>query len=241
MLPTGLLFALIIMAKLGTTAALSQCKSGPAALVFLHGLGDTPAGWSSLQQTLPQLKPRLKEVKYVFPPAPMTEITINGGMSMPGWFDLYDWPIGVNSRDDKEGILRSVSQIENEVAKLEKEGIPKSRIVLGGFSQGGAVALLAAYHSAKDEPYAGCVLLSAWLKLADELKVAEAVKNTPCYWAHGSYDDKVLFEQQAFGVNKLTEEGVEVESSSYPIGHSSHPDEIQSMAEFLDKVLYGDE
>jgi len=241
MVLTLFLFTLIIMAsKLGTAAALSQCKSGPAALIFLHGLGDTPAGWSTLEQTLPSLRPRLKEVKYVFPPAPMTEITINGGMSMPGWFDLYDWPIGVSSKDDKKGIMSSVSQIEAEVAKLEKEGIPKSRIVLGGFSQGGAVALLAAYHTAK-EPYAGCVVLSAWLKLANELKVAEAVKSAPLFWGHGTYDDKVLFEQQAFGVNKLTEEGVEVEYSSYPVGHSSHPDEIQSMADFLDKLLYGDE
>jgi lysophospholipase-2 len=232
-------FLLTVMAS-KTVAALSQCKSGPSALIFLHGLGDTPAGWSMLEQMLPELKPRLKDLTYVFPPAPITQITINGGMQMPGWFDLYDWPIGVNSKDDKEGILSSVSQIEAEVAKLEKEGIPKSRIVLGGFSQGGAVALLAAYHTAK-EPYAGCVVLSAWLKLADELKVAESVKSTPLFWGHGSYDDKVLFEQQAFGVNKLKEEGIEVAASNYPVGHSSHPDEIQSMAEFLDKILYGDD
>lgn len=227
--------------KVGTAAALSQCKSGPAALIFLHGLGDTPAGWSSLEQILPQMKPRLGQVKYVFPPAPMTSITINGGATMPGWFDILDWPISISARDDKEGILKSVSQVEAEVAKLEKEGIPKSRIVLGGFSQGGAVALLAAYHTAKEEPYAGCVVLSAWLKLADELKVAEAIKSTPLFWGHGTYDDKVLFEQQAFGVNKLTDQGVEVASSSYPVGHSSHPDEMAAMADFLDKTLYGDE
>lgn len=170
----------------------------------------------------------------------MTEITINGGMSMPGWFDLYDWPIGVSSKDDKEGILSSVSQIEAEVAKLEKEGIPKSRIVLGGFSQGGAVALLAAYHTTK-ERYAGCVVLSAWLKLADEIKVSKEIAKTPLFWGHGSFDDKVLFEQQAFGVNKLTEEGVEVEASSYPVGHSSHPQEMTAMADFLDKILYGED
>lgn len=160
---------------------------------------------------------------------------------MPGWFDLYDWPIGVSSKDDKEGILSSVSQIEAEVAKLEKEGIPKSSIVLGGFSQGGAVALLAAYHTAAKERYAGCVVLSAWLKLADELKVAEEIKSTPLFWGHGSFDDKVLFEQQSYGVNKLTEEGVQIEASHYPVGHSSHPDEMRAMADFLDKILYGDD
>lgn len=234
---------LIIMAA-SKAAALSQCKNGPAALIFLHGLGDTPMGWSSLEQTLPSLKPRLAKVKYVFPPAPMTEITINGGMRMPGWFDIFDWPIGISARDDKDGILSSVKQIEAEVEKLEKEGIPKSRIVLGGFSQGGAVALLAAYRgstSPSKEAFAGCVVMSAWLQLADELKVAEEVKSTPLFWGHGTYDDKVLFEQQNFGVNKLTEEGVKVSSSSYPVGHSSHPDELQSLAEFLDNILYGDD
>lgn len=232
----------IMAGKLGTAAAFaSRCKTGPAALIFLHGLGDTPAGWSSLQQTLPQLCPRLKQVRYVFPPAPMTQITINGGMSMPGWFDLYDWPIGVTAKDDKKGILSSVAQIEQEVAKLEQEGIPKSRIILGGFSQGGAVALLAAYHSAKDESYAGCAVLSAWLKLADELNVSEAAKSTPLFWGHGEYDDKVLFDQQAFGIEKLTAQGVEVTASKYPIGHSSDPDEIKAFADFLDKVLFEEE
>ena len=226
--------------KLGTAAALSsqQCKTGPAALIFLHGLGDTPAGWSALQQQLPQLRPRLKEVRYVFPPAPMTQITINGGMSMPGWFDIYDWPIRVGAPDDRDGILSSVSQIEEQVAILERDGIPKSRIVLGGFSQGGAIALLTAYLSAKEESYAGCVCLSAWLTLAKELNVHTAAKATPLFWAHGTYDDKVLFGQQAFGVEKLKEQGVDVTASSYPMGHSSHPAEMQALADFLDKILY---
>jgi len=66
-----------------------QCaKQGPAALIFLHGLGDTPAGWSSLEDALPRLRPNLKEVRYVFPAAPMQQITINGGATMPGWFDV---------------------------------------------------------------------------------------------------------------------------------------------------------
>jgi lysophospholipase-2 len=239
MITTVFWLVISIMAnKLGTAAALAQqCKTGPAALIFLHGLGDTPAGWSSLQQQLPQLRPRLKDVRYVFPPAPTTQITINGGMSMPGWFDLYDWPIGVDARDDRNGILSSVSQIEEQVAILEKDGIPKSRIVLGGFSQGGAVALLAAYRSSK-EAYAGCVCLSAWLTLAGDLSVEAGAKATPLFWGHGAYDDKVLFEQQAFGVEKLKSQGVDVSASNYPVGHSADPEEIQAMADFIDKVLY---
>jgi len=234
---TFLFVTLLLMASGKTAAAALAQQCGPAALIFLHGLGDTPAGWSSLQQALPSLRPNLKQVKYVFPPAPMTEITINGGMSMPGFFDLYDWPIAVGSKDDREGILKSVSQLEAEVARLEQEeGIPKSRIVLGGFSQGGAIALLTAYRSA--EPFAGCVCLSAWLTLPDELQIPEAAKQTPLFWGHGTYDDKVLFEQQKFGVESLKKHGVEVTATQHPIGHSSDPDEILAMAEFLDKLLY---
>mmetsp|Transcript_1494 Transcript_1494/g.2203 ORF Transcript_1494/g.2203 Transcript_1494/m.2203 type:complete len:268 (+) Transcript_1494:80-883(+) len=228
-----------------TTKACANPKSGPAALIFLHGLGDTPAGWSSLEDMLPSIKPRLKQVKFVFPPSPTIPITINGGATMPGWFDILDWPIGLKARDDPTGKLDSVSKIEQEVSRLEsEEGIPKNRIVVGGFSQGGAVALLTAYRSAsaKEQSYAGCVSLSGWVTLKDDViknLSSSSSKNIPLFWGHGQYDDKVLFEQQAFGVNLLEENGVKVDARSYPVGHSSDPEEMRAMAEFLDDLLYG--
>ena len=80
--------------------------------------------------------------------------------------------------------------------------------------------------------------LSGWLTLKDELTVTEEVaKATPLYWGHGQFDDKVLFEQQAHGVEKLSAAGVDVTHGSYPVGHSSHPEEIEAMAEFIEKVL----
>mmetsp|Transcript_33045 Transcript_33045/g.67517 ORF Transcript_33045/g.67517 Transcript_33045/m.67517 type:complete len:265 (-) Transcript_33045:341-1135(-) len=214
----------------------------PAAVIFLHGLGNR-AGWSSLRRKLPSLRPNLgKNVHYVFPPAPTIGISVNGGMQMPGWFDLYDWPIGVGVKDDKEGKIKAAIQIEETVEKLEKEmDIPPSRIVVGGFSQGGAVALLTAYHRRTEGkvPFAGCVCLSGWLTLKEDLNVTEEVaKSTPLFWAHGEYDDKVLFEQQAHGVGVLKEHGVKVEERSYPMGHESDYDEIDAMAEFLEKVLF---
>lgn len=160
---------------------------------------------------------------------------------MPGWFDIYDWPIGVSARDDPDGLAKAVAQIREAVSDLVKEGIPKSRIVVGGFSQGGAIALLAAYHE-NEEPFAGCVALSGWLTLADELQVSDGSKNTPLFWAHGQYDDKVLFEQQPFGLDKLREKGIaNIQSENYPMGHESHPAEMQAVAEFLDKLLFAAE
>jgi len=228
---------------MSTSAASQSCgREGKSALIFLHGLGDTPAGWSSLEQQLPSLRNSLGEdVHYVFPHSPTIGLTINGGQRMPGWFDLFDWPIGIKAKDDRPGKIAAVQQIEKTVEELERDlGIPPSRVVVGGFSQGGAVALLAAYHQRRQGqvPFAGCVCLSGWLTLKDDLAVTkEVAQATPLFWGHGQWDDKVLFEQQAEGVNKLRALGVDVTDASYPMAHSSHPKELEAMAEFVEKVL----
>jgi lysophospholipase-2 len=240
-----------LVSAMSTPKAASSSYRG--ALIFLHGLGDTPSGWKSLEQSLPRLKPNLdsSNVKYVFPAAPTIPITINGGMTMPGWFDLFDWPIGVGSKDDPTGLMRSMEQIETEITKLEEIGIPSHKIVIGGFSQGGAVALLSVYHQKKAEngkKFAGCAGLSAWLTLPEEV-VQEGTKkddprqNIPLFWGHGTYDDKVLFEQQKFGIEKLTNEfGLDykhVTNAQYPMGHESCGQETKDLAEFIDNALFG--
>ena len=170
---------------------------------------------------------------------------------MPGWFDLYDWPIGIQAKDDREGKLAAVRQIEETVDRLEREmGIPPSRVVVGGFSQGGAVALLAAYHrrggggadgGGGRVPFAGCVCLSGWLTLKDDIATSvteDVARSTPLFWGHGQWDDKVLYEQQAHGVGVLRELRVDVTDESYPMGHSSHPKETRAVADFLERVLF---
>jgi lysophospholipase-2 len=216
----------------------SSPSSSPVALIFLHGLGNTPAGWSSLQQQLPLLRHNLKEMKYRFPHAPTIGSTINGGMQLPGWFDLYDWPIGLNCKDDRPGIFKAMAQVTQEIEKLESQGIPRNRIAVGGFSQGAAIALETVYRS--NDTFAACIALSGWLTLRHDLVVSEKAKKTPLFWGHGKYDDKVLFEHQFFGVKKLRDQGVAVTLKEYPIGHGSDPDEMEDMAAFLDSVLFGD-
>lgn len=160
-----------------------------------------------------------------------------------------------------------MSQIRETIAKLEtEEGIPPSKIVVGGFSQGGAVALLTCYHpnllpggnsstvahddgkdaeKAKPLPLAGCAGLSAWLTLPDQVvgvtnkDVTDTVHNIPLFWGHGRFDDKVLFPQQAFGVQKLRDWGVQdVDARDYPMGHSSDPQEMQALADFVDQCIF---
>ena len=232
--------------SLNPETSMPTTKQG--ALIFLHGLGDSPRGWSSLQNTLPRLKPRLSQIEFVFPAAPMVSISINGGARMPGWFDLYEWPVAVGDPDDAVGLQRAVAQLQGEIETLEQAGISRDRIVIGGFSQGAAVALLAAYHGGVSSPtttatattpLAGVVALSGWLTLAKELQVTDLAKQTPCWWAHGKFDDKVMFKQQAFGATKLQEAGVTVSTLQYRIGHESDPEEISALAEFLDTTLFG--
>jgi lysophospholipase II len=214
----------------------STCKTG--ALIFLHGLGDSPAGWSLLEQRLPKIKPNLSNVKYVFPAAPKIPISINGKRVMPGWFDVLDWPIGLSARDDREGMQKAVDQIEREITKLEVEGFNRNRIVVAGFSQGGAIALLTAYKNLAQPSLAGCVCLSGWLTLREDFRNSKDIPRPPLFWGHGEYDDKVLFEQQDQGIKILRNLGVEVIAKSYPIGHSSDPIEINEFASFLDSLLY---
>lgn len=215
-----------------------------AAIIFLHGLGDSPDGWASLTEVLPNLRPSLGklDITYVFPPAQVIGITVNGGEKMPGWFDVFDYPIGVDARDDPKGLAMSVKRVEKIVTQLKDEkGIDPSRVVLGGFSQGGAVALMASYNRRRKDaiPFAGCICMSGWLPMKDYLDVSEeSAAATPLFWAHGQFDDKILHEQQLYGVNKLEGEGVDVIACSYPVGHESYnSEEIDDMAGFLESVL----
>lgn len=243
-------------------------SNNKAAIIFLHGLGDSPDGWSKLGEWLPSYAPKLAslDITYVFPPAHNLAITVNGGekvsfvctasyslqspanfgfifQKMPGWFDVFDWPIGIDARDDAKGLAMSVKRVEEIVNELkEEEGIDPSRVILGGFSQGGAVALTAAYNRRRKgaTPFAGCIVMSGWLPLKEYLDVSEEIaKATPLFWAHGQMDDKILYEQQVYGVDKLDSLGVDVTAHSYPVGHesTSNWEEIQDMAEFVETVL----
>jgi predicted esterase len=247
---------------MSTSAKLvASSENGIGAFIFLHGLGDTPAGWKALEQILPKIKSRLSAIQYVFPPAPIIPLSINGGAKKTGWFDIYEWPISIGDPDDKATKMKSVAQVEGIILQLMAEhNIERHQIVVGGFSQGGAIALLSAYHTTTggegpsnsnssgtvEVPLAGCVCLSGWLTLVDEVKnglesPASIKKKTPCFWGHGQYDGKVLFSQQKFGVDILKGTGISVQDEQYSVGHSSLPKEMSDLAEFLDTIFFGTE
>ena len=203
-----------------------------SAIIFMHGLGDTPSGWSSLKA---QLGPALPgNVTWRFPLAPTAPVTINGGSTCTSWFDIVDWPISLAARDDGAGMAASVASTQAAIDELVADGVPAERIVVGGFSQGGAVALRAVFGA--KQKLAGCVCLSGWLFHRDEFDTG-ANAATPVFWGHGSEDPVVLPEQQAAGVEVLTAAGVSVNAKSYVMGHSSHPEEMAELQTFLQTVL----
>jgi len=163
------------------------------SIIWMHGLGDTPAGWSDLEQNIPKLLEAADieletPIVFKFPAAPKAPVTINKGAESNSWFDLVDFPCTPDSKDDVKGITASLKRIHALIDSVA-ETVEHSKIIVGGFSQGAALALQAVYTYPKK--LAGCVCLSGWLQMRDQFpKAATAAnKKTRCFWGHGFMDN----------------------------------------------------
>lgn len=156
-----------------------------ATIIFAHGLGDTGEGWAS---TIQAIKP--SHVKLICPTAASIPVKINMGMKMPSWFDLYS--LSIDGPEDAEGIKRSSAYITSLIEEEKtKYNIPENRILIGGFSQGGALSLHTALRH--PNPLAGVIALSCWLPLHAEYPgvFCESNKNVPVLQCHGDEDPLV--------------------------------------------------
>jgi phospholipase/carboxylesterase len=204
-----------------------------ATVLFLHGLGDDGHGWSGM---VPALRlPTTLRVRFLFPHAPALPVTLNGGYVMPAWYDLQDGDLG--SRADLAGVRASQARVEALLAREYARGVGPGRIVLGGFSQGGVIALHAGLRHA--QPLAGIVALSTYLVGADTLRqeAAPANRAVPVFMAHGTADDVVLPAWGEAARDALVAAGHPVEWHAYPMGHEAAPAEIVALAAFLARVL----
>ncbi|KAH7305489.1 acyl-protein thioesterase 1 [Stachybotrys elegans] len=193
-----------------------------ATVIILHGLGDSGHGWRSAVDHFLR-KQRLNEVKFILPHAPSLPITLNGGMAMPGWFDIKTLGGTMEQlkagliEEDAPGILRSQSYINSLVQAEISNGIPSERIVLGGFSQGGAMSLFSGLTSAVK--LAGIIGMSAWLPLSGSFKSHLPADNlnkaTPVLMAHGDMDPVVRFEWANESQKLLSSEGYDVTLKVY--------------------------
>jgi phospholipase/carboxylesterase len=198
-----------------------------ATILWLHGLG---ADHSDFEPIVPELD-LPPSVRFVFPDAPIRPVTINNGMRMRAWYDILQFGPGP---EDEAGIRESQKSVEGLIAAA---GVPPERVVLAGFSQGGAIVL----HTALRYPQrlAGVVALSTYVPLAGKLEAEKnpANERIPIFMAHGRFDDIIPLQRAQASRDLLVHAGYPVEWHEYGMPHSVCMEEIGDISAFLRGVL----
>ncbi|CAM4042453.1 alpha/beta hydrolase [Bordetella tumulicola] len=206
------------------------------AVIWLHGLG---ADGNDFAPIVPEL--RLADspaVRFVFPHAPVQPVTINGGMAMRSWYDIL--VTDLVRQEDAAGIRQSEAAVWALIARENARGIPTSRIVLAGFSQGCAMTLHTGLRL--EEKLAGMIGLSGYLPLLETVATQrhEANAHTPIFLAHGTFDPVVALPRAQASLAHLQSLGYDVQWHTYPMPHSVCAPEINDIAAFLRTVLTAD-
>jgi phospholipase/carboxylesterase len=203
-----------------------------AAVIWLHGLG---ADGHDFEPIVPELRlPGALQLRFIFPHAPVRPVTLNQGMRMRAWYDILRLDGGA---EDEAGIRESGSIVQQLIQEQINRGINTPRIVLAGFSQGGAIALNTALRYSA--PLAGVLALSTYLPLHTKLKeeMKEANRKTPIFMAHGQYDDIIPLVRAEQSRKILADAGYDVRWKTYPMPHSVCAEEIADIASFLVRIL----
>jgi len=206
-----------------------------ATIIWMHGLGAD--GWDFIPIVRELPLPEELALRFIFPHAPVRPVTINGGMAMRAWYDIKMSDIA--RLPDERGIRDSQKQVEELIARERTRGIASNRVVLAGFSQGGAIALQAGLRH--PEPLAGIVALSTYLTLEESLgaEAAAANKAVPILMAHGTQDEVVPLRLAEASRSALQAKGYEVEWHTWPMPHSVCAEEVEAIASFLMRVVAG--
>ena len=210
---------------------IETARNPSASIIWLHGLG---ADGNDFAPIVPALKLPGAAIRFVFPHAPMQPVTINGGMRMRAWYDIAD---GANRREDESGVRASQTLIEALIAREKERGTAANRLVLAGFSQGGAIALQTGLRHS--ERVAGIMALSTYLPIADKFaaEAGKANRDAPIFMAHGSYDPVIPLARAEQSRGLLQSLGYQVEWREYPMQHSVCPEEVSDISAWLGKVL----
>ena len=214
------------------TIEIETGKPPQAAVIWLHGLG---ADGHDFEPIVPELGlPAAKPVRFIFPNAPQRPVTINMGMRMRAWYDILQMGGGA---EDEAGIREAQAQIEVLISREAGRGIRHDKIVLAGFSQGGAIALQTALR--QREHLAGVMALSTYLPLAKTLEKERSPANShlPIFMAHGQHDNMIGIDRALQTRYALQTLGYAVEWHEYPMPHSVCPQEIADIAAFLLRLL----
>jgi len=207
-----------------------QTRARPVwSIIWLHGLGADGHDFSPIVPDL--VRDDWPGIRFVFPHAKVRPVTINGGMPMRAWYDIVSQSI--DQRADETGLRDSIAEVDALIARERDRGVPPSRVILVGFSQGGAVAL--ANGLRREAGVAGIASLSAYLPLAAQTvtEITPTGRATPVFLGHGSQDPVVLQSLGLRSRSALEALGVAVEWHSYPMAHSVCNDEIRDLGDWL--------
>ena len=207
-----------------------EIETGPApslGVIWLHGLG---ADGHDFEPIVPELKLRFA-VRFVFPHAPVRPVTINGGMAMRAWYDILGFDR--SAREDDAGIRAGATAVTELIDRELERGLRADRVVLAGFSQGGAIAL----HAALREPrvLGGVIALSTYLPLAGTLAAERSAANErlPIFMAHGTADNVLPLTLGESSRRTLEAQGYAVDWHAYPMAHSVCLEEVSAIGAWL--------
>lgn len=212
----------------------SRQSEPDCCVIWLHGLGADGFDFKPIVNEL-GLPPSLS-IRFIFPHAPMMPVSINNGYVMRAWYDIMAVDIG--SRQDEAGIRESQEALEKMIEEQIEQGIPSKRIVLAGFSQGGAVILQTGLRF--DKPLAGLMALSCYLPLHDSLATEKSEQNASVsiFMAHGDSDPVVRPELAYVSRSRLENQGYQLEWHEYRgMQHSVCAEEIDHISRWLQKIL----
>jgi phospholipase/carboxylesterase len=206
------------------------------SVIWLHGLG---ADGNDFAPVVPELeKLGVDHCRFIFPHAPVQPVTINGGMKMRSWYDITS--LDFESRQqDATGINASAERVKGLIDREISRGVSADRIILAGFSQGGAVVLHTALRL--DTTLAGVIALSTYLPLAENLasEQSDANQNTPIFMAHGRHDDVIEQRFAEAGRDILKAQGYKVQWQSYDMPHTLSMEEIVDLAAWIVSIHSG--
>lgn len=203
-----------------------------SAVIWMHGLG---ADGHDFEPIVPHLGLDGLGVRFVFPHAPRRAVSVNMGLLMPAWFDVRD--LDFRGRPDLKGLSESAAQIESLIARERERGVPGERVLLAGFSQGGALALHVALRA--EVPPAGVVALSTFLieDPADPRRSARPGGLFPIFQAHGTGDPMIPLRLGEITRDRLQALGHPITFKTYPMQHEVCAEEIADIGAFLRSCL----
>jgi len=210
--------------------------AGDRAVIWLHGLG---ASGHDFEPVVPELDlPENHGIHFIFPHAPRQPVTLNGGMVMPAWYDIYALQAG--APEDEAGIKHAEQLIHHLIEAEQQRGVATENIVLAGFSQGGVMALYTGLRM--KQKLGGIMALSCYLPLAASLAAEAdggtlASRDLPIFMAHGLHDPVVSYEMGEKAKSKLQAMGYQPEWHRYPMPHSVCEEEIRDIADWLKQCL----